>query len=86
MPAGKFLVGSFAAGAVLFDRETLNVQVSFENENDFVTNLCTLRGELRSALAVPVPSAFLQGVLPAGSLATAHVAQPAHAHATGVKK
>jgi HK97 family phage major capsid protein len=76
MPQGKFLIGSFQLGAALFVRETLNIQLAFQNEDDFIRNLITMRGELRSALAVMLPSAFLQGTLPAGSLTAA--AAPAH--------
>lgn len=82
MAVGTFLVGAFAAGTALFDRETMNVQISFEDQDNFVKNLVTLRGELRSALAIPVPSAFLQGTLPAGALtAQAHTA---HTHPSGI--
>jgi HK97 family phage major capsid protein len=84
MAAGTFLVGAAAAGAALFDRELLNVQLAFQNEGDFVNNLVCLRAEMRSALAVTVPQAFLQGTLPAGTTATA---APVHtSHPAGVKK
>jgi hypothetical protein len=84
---GKFLLGSFSEGSALFDREAMNVQISFENGDDFVKNMCTLRGELRSALAAPVLGAFLQGTRPAGSLtqtAPAHT-MPASASAAAEK-
>jgi hypothetical protein len=58
----------------------LNVQIAYQNEDDFIRNLVTLRGELRSLAVAPVPAGLLQGTLPAGSLAaateTAH--PPAH--------
>ncbi len=67
MPAGSFLVGSFQMSTILFSRELLTVEIAFQNEDDFVRNLATLRGELRSGLAVPVPAGILKGTLPAGS-------------------
>jgi HK97 family phage major capsid protein len=59
-----FLVGAFSESAVLFDRQILIVEISFENEDDFVNNLATLRGELRCVLGVPLPSGLLRGTLP----------------------
>jgi HK97 family phage major capsid protein len=69
IPAGKFMCGDFARGTILFEGESMTVQMAFQNEDDFVRHLVTLRAELRSALAVPIPAALLQGTLPAGSLA-----------------
>ena len=63
MPSGKFLCGDFQRGTVLFEREMMNVQIAFQNEDDFVRNLATMRAELRSALAVPLPAALLQGAI-----------------------
>lgn len=63
MTAGKFLVGSFPANAALFDREVVSVELSYENEDDFVRNMATIRAEERVALAVFRPQAFVQGVL-----------------------
>jgi HK97 family phage major capsid protein len=71
MPAGSFLVGSFQLATVLFVREMMNVQLAFQNEDDFVRNLVTMRGELRSGLAIPLPAGLLKGTLPAGSLTQA---------------
>jgi hypothetical protein len=68
MPAGQFLVGSFQLATVLFVREVMNIQLAFQNEDDFIRNLVTMRGELRSALAIPLPGGLLKGTLPAGSL------------------
>jgi HK97 family phage major capsid protein len=70
MPVGSFLVGSFQLATVLFVREVMNVQLAFQNEDDFIRNLVTMRGELRSGLAVPLPAGLLKGTLPAGSMAT----------------
>jgi uncharacterized protein YidB (DUF937 family) len=59
--ANKVLVGAFAQGAEIFDREEGNVQLAFTNEDDFVRNLATLRAEERVGLAVYRPAAFIKG-------------------------
>jgi hypothetical protein len=61
MKAGEFLVGGFPGNAALFDREQAIVEISFENEDDFVNNLATIRCEERVTLAVYVPLAFVWG-------------------------
>ena len=66
-----YLCGAFPGNAALFDRETVNVEMAFQNEDDFVRNLITLRAEERVALAVYVPKAFAKGpflALPTGGL------------------
>lgn len=63
MAAGTFLVGAFPPNATLFDRESPSVDVSYENEDDFVRNLVTIRAEERIALAVFRPQAFVTGSL-----------------------
>jgi HK97 family phage major capsid protein len=65
MPTGQFLVGAFQQSTILFSRESVNVQIAFQNEDDFVKNMVCLRGELRSGGAVPVPAGLLKGTLPA---------------------
>lgn len=60
---GKFLTGSFAYGAQLFDREDANVVISTENNDDFEKNMITIRCEERVALAVKRPEAFIWGDL-----------------------
>jgi len=77
MPVGQFVVGAFAQSTMLFSREVLTVEIAFQNEDDFLRNLVCLRGELRSGVAVPVPSGVLKGTLPAGSLAAANHAPAA---------
>ena len=71
MPAGQFLVGAFRGNAALFDRETPSVDIAFENEDDFVRNLVTIRCEERVAFAVYVPLAFVKGTLSAPAPGTA---------------
>lgn len=57
----KFLAGAFKLGAQLFDRMAIEVLVSTENEDDFIKNMLTIRGEERVALAVYRPAAFVYG-------------------------
>jgi len=61
MVVGDFLVGAFPQGCALFDRETVTVEIAFQNEDDFVRNLITVRAEERVAFAVFVPGAFVCG-------------------------
>jgi HK97 family phage major capsid protein len=61
MTPGKFLVGAFPGNVAIFDRESATIEISFENEDDFVNNLATIRCEERIALAVYVPAAFIKG-------------------------
>ncbi len=64
MPAGQFILGAFQQSAIVYTRETLSVEIAFQNEDDFVRNLVCLRAELRSGLAVPTPAGILRGTLP----------------------
>ena len=59
--AGTFLSGAFNGGAQLFDRMSIEVLLSTENEDDFVKNMITIRAEERLALAVYRPTAFITG-------------------------
>jgi HK97 family phage major capsid protein len=61
MTLNDYLCGAFPGNAALFDRETVNVEMAFQNEDDFVRNLVTLRAEERVAFAVFVPKAFAKG-------------------------
>jgi HK97 family phage major capsid protein len=61
MAVGDFLVGAFPGQCALFDRETVTVEIAFQNEDDFVRNLVTVRAEERVAFAVFVPQAFVCG-------------------------
>lgn len=58
---GKFLVGSFALGAQIYDREDANIVMSSENVDDFEKNMISVRCEERLALAVKRPEAFIKG-------------------------
>jgi HK97 family phage major capsid protein len=64
MDPGDFLVGAFRDGAQLYDRETVQVLISSENEDDFVRNLLTVLVEERLAFAVKRPQAFIYGEFP----------------------
>jgi len=57
----KFLTGAFRLGAQVFDRWQARVEVSTENEDDFVKNMVTILAEERLALAVYRPEAFVYG-------------------------
>jgi HK97 family phage major capsid protein len=57
-PAGTALVGDFATGAVIFNREDASVLVSDEDRDNFVKNLVTILCETRLVLALQVPGAF----------------------------
>lgn len=63
MTLDEFLVGAFQMGAQVFDREQANVVVATQNEDDFVKNMITIRGEERLAMALYRPEAFVKGDL-----------------------
>lgn len=61
MPVGHFLVGAFETAAVIYDREEANVQVSTEDQDNFVKNMVTVLAEERLAMAVKRPEALIYG-------------------------
>lgn len=63
----KFLVGAFAGGAQIYDREEMNVEIATENNDDFEKNMLTIRCEERLALAVFRPEAFIYGTFALGT-------------------
>lgn len=63
MTTDKFLVGAFQLGAQIFDREDANVEISTEDQDNFIKNLVTIRAEERLGLAVYRPEAFIKGDL-----------------------
>lgn len=73
---GEYLVGSFPANAELFDRETVTVDIAYENEDDFVKNLVTIRAEERIAFAVYAPNAFVKGTIPVAPPLTRGTGEP----------
>lgn len=67
MTLSNALVGDFAAHAQILDRQDANVAISFENKDNFIRNMATIRVEERLALAIYRPEAFVKGSLTVGS-------------------
>ena len=63
MTVDKFLTGAFNMGAQIFDRQNATVEVSTEDQDNFVKNKVTIRAEQRLALAIYRPEAFVYGDL-----------------------
>lgn len=61
---GEFTLGAFNLAAQIFDREEITVEIATENEDDFVNNRVTIRGEERLAMAVHRPEAIIDGAFP----------------------
>ncbi|MBC9000497.1 phage major capsid protein [Micromonospora aurantiaca (nom. illeg.)] len=66
MPEGRYLLGAFGLGAQLFDRRSVQVDVSTENQDLFERDGVTLKGHERVGLTVDRPEAFVQGTLHVG--------------------
>lgn len=58
IPIGTSLVGAFATAAQVFRRLGMIIEMSNENEDDFIRNLITILAETRVALAVYSGAAF----------------------------
>ena len=58
--AGEALTGAFRLGATLYDREEAMIRVAEQHENFFVKNMVVILAELRAALAVFRPEAFVK--------------------------
>jgi len=63
MRLGKMLVGAFDLAAQIFDRQDATVEVSTEDQDNFVRNKVTIRAEERLALAIYRPEALVYGDL-----------------------
>ena len=63
MGEDKFLVGAFDLAAQIFDRQDATVEVSTEDQDNFVKNKVTIRAEERLALAIYRPEALVYGDL-----------------------
>ena len=63
MTAGNALVGDFATHAQVLDREDANVAISFEDRDNFIKNLATIRVEERALVLNYRPEAFVKGSL-----------------------
>jgi len=65
--ADTFTAGAWRTASQLFMRENVTARLSTENEDDFIKNLVTLLVELRAALAVYRPAAFVTGTFTAAA-------------------
>lgn len=63
MGEDKFLVGAFDLAAQIFDRQDATVEVSTEDQDNFIKNKVTIRAEERLALAIYRPEALVYGDL-----------------------
>jgi len=63
MPAGQFLVGSFAMAAQWFEKKSTVVEMFYENNNNAETGLVTIKAEKRLALAVYRPASLVGGAI-----------------------
>lgn len=63
MGVDKFLVGAFDLAAQIFDRQDATVEVSTEDQDNFVRNKVTIRAEKRLALAIYREAALVYGDL-----------------------
>jgi HK97 family phage major capsid protein len=63
MTVDKFLTGAFNMAAQIFDRQDSTVEVSTEDQDNFVKNKVTIRAEKRLALAIYRPAAIVYGDL-----------------------
>lgn len=61
MTSGTCLVGAFAMGAEIKDREQSSIEVSRENSDNFVKNMVTVLAEERLALVVYRTESFITG-------------------------
>jgi HK97 family phage major capsid protein len=61
MTAGTFLVGDFRRGAQVFDRKEASLEIAYQNEDNFVKGMVTIRVSERLALAVYRAKCFVYG-------------------------
>lgn len=61
MVKGDFLVGAFAMGAAIWDRQQVTVRVTDSHDDFFVRNIIVILVEERLALTVYRPEAFVHG-------------------------
>ncbi len=58
---GTFLVGAFKEGATLWERQSVTIFITDSHASNFTSNILTLLAELRAALSVWRPKAFVKG-------------------------
>jgi HK97 family phage major capsid protein len=63
MPTGTFLMGDFAMGATIYDRQQKSVYTSDSHADLFVRNGVAILAEERLAFAIERPNAFVKGTL-----------------------
>ena len=63
MPEGSFLMGDFAMGATIYDRQQKSVYTSDSHSDLFVRNGVAILAEERLAFAIERPNAFVKGTL-----------------------
>lgn len=66
--ANKFLVGAFRMGATLWERQGTTILVTDSHASNFTSNILTILAEMRAALAVWRPKAFVEGDFDAAGL------------------
>lgn len=59
--AGRFVVGSFRMGATLWERDGIRVLMTDSHASNFTSNILTLLAEMRAALSIWRPKAFVVG-------------------------
>lgn len=57
--AGTALVGAFKQGGSIIRKGGIRVEATNSDQDDFIKNLVTVRAEIREALAVRIPAAFV---------------------------
>ena len=63
MPAGKYWIGNITMATDGYIRQDVAVELSTEDQDNFVKNLVTVRAEMRAAFGVLMPDACVTGDL-----------------------
>ena len=63
MPEGSFLMGDFAMGATVYDRQQKSVYTADQHADLFIKNGIAILAEERMAFAIERPNAFVKGTL-----------------------
>jgi HK97 family phage major capsid protein len=67
MPQGTFLMGDFAMGATIYDRQQKSVYTADQHADLFIKNGIAILAEERLAFAIERPNAFAKGTLTAAA-------------------